>query len=639
MASLALYLKWRPRRFEDVVGQEHVTHTLKNAMRGGRIAHAYLFTGPRGTGKTTMARLLAKAVNCMDEDVSNRPCDRCHICQSINEGRLLDLIEMDAASHTGVDNVREAIRDKVGFRPSEARYKVYVIDEVHMLSTSAFNALLKTLEEPPGHVIFVLATTEPHRLLPTIVSRCQRFDFRRIPLSALVARLRHIADGEGIRISDGALQFIGRTSTGSARDAVSLLDQLTAYGDDEITVERLRAVLGYSDSDIVHQLVTHLCAHEIGPGLGIIQRAVEQGVEMRQFAQQVVDYSRGVLLVRVGGDLAADSSALDVDERTWARMQDLARQFSVRDLLRAIKLFNQAQLELRSSDQSQLALELAFVEAAMAEEKPPLVTSTPATVHSVQEARPGSSGAGSPGAAESVLQREPDISAQDVRLHPMGPQDAKRPRAKRSVGASPPPAAPPKSPSTVSKSETVIQQDVPELELEPGGVAPEYIERMRGEISSFLRAASPLGRTADGFFGSVFAIGQIRVVGGNQVLLGLPQNVFSKVTDGINQIVQEALCSVLGKACQVRFVEKETLAGYAIESRVAAETEPDAISAAEPVAATVEASAKEEVEVDEEDSQAVASDPYLEAVSDPVIQDLVSRGGQVTGVQMLAEDK
>ena len=629
MTSLALYLKWRPRRFEDVVGQEHVTHTLKNAMRGGRIAHAYLFTGPRGTGKTTMARLLAKAVNCLDDDLSNRPCDRCHICQSINEGRLLDLIEMDAASHTGVDNVREAIRDKVGFRPNEARYKVYVIDEVHMLSTSAFNALLKTLEEPPEHVIFVLATTEPHRLLPTIVSRCQRFDFRRIPLSALVARLRQIADSEGIRISDGALQFIARTSTGSARDAISLLDQLTAYGDDEITVERLRAVLGYSDSDMVHQLVTHLCAHEMGPGLGLIQRAVEQGVEMRQFAQQVVDYARGVLLVRVGGDLAADSLALDVDERTWARMQELAQQFPVRDLLRAIKLFNQAQVELRSSDQSQLALELAFVEAAMAEEKTSLVASAPAAVHSVQEARPVSSSAKSPGAAKGVLQREPDTS----------PQDAKRPRAKRSVGASPPPAAPPKSPSAVPESETVVRQGVPELEPEPGGVAPEYIERMRAEISSFLRAAGPLGRTADGFFGSVFAIGQIRVVGGSQVLLGLPQNVFSKVTDSINQTVQEALCSVLGKACQVQFVEKGSLAGYAMEPPVAQVREPDAPSVAGPVDATVGVSHRQAIEVDEKEGQAVLSDPYLEAVSDPVIQDLVSRGGQVTDVQMLAEDK
>jgi DNA polymerase III subunit gamma/tau len=602
MTSLALYLKWRPRRFEDVVGQEHITRTLKNAMRGGRIAHAYLFTGPRGTGKTTMARLLAKAVNCLDEDVSNRPCDRCHICRSVNEGRLLDLIEMDAASHTGVDNVREAIRDKVGFRPSEARYKVYVIDEVHMLSTSAFNALLKTLEEPPQHVIFVLATTEPHRLLPTIVSRCQRFDFRRIPLSALVARLRHIADGEGIHISDGALQFIARTSTGSARDAISLLDQLTAYGDDEITVERLRAVLGYSDSEIVYQLVTHLCAHEIGPGLGIIQRAVEQGVEMRQFAQQIVDYARGVLLVRVGGELAADSLALDVDERTWTRMQDLARQFPVRDLLQAIKLFNQAQLELRSSDQSQLALELAFVEAAMSQEKPSPVTSTSAPVHSVQEARPVSSGAGSP-----------------------------------------PPAAPPKASSAVSKGETVIQPAVPEPERAPGGVAPEYIERMRAEVSSFLRAAGPSGRTADGFFGSVFAIGQIKVVGGNQVLLGLPQNVFDKVTDGINQMVQEALCSVLGKACQVRFVEKGALAGYAMEPRVTLDTEPGTISVATPiaapVAAPVEGSIEGGIEVDEKDAQAVVSDPYLEAVSDPVIQDLVSRGGQVTGVQMLAEDE
>ena len=633
MASLALYLKWRPRRFEDVVGQEHVTHTLKNAMRGGRIAHAYLFTGPRGTGKTTMARLLAKAVNCMDEDVANRPCDRCHICQSINEGRLLDLIEMDAASHTGVDNVREAIRDKVGFRPSEARYKVYVIDEVHMLSTSAFNALLKTLEEPPEHVIFVLATTEPHRLLPTIVSRCQRFDFRRIPVSALVARLRHIAGHEGIQISDGALQFIARTSTGSARDAISLLDQLTAYGDQEITVERLHAVLGYSDSEIVHQLVTHLCAHEIGPGLGIIQRAVEQGAEMRQFAHQVVDYVRAVLLVRVGGDLSADLAALDVDERTRARVQDLARQFPVRDLLRAIKLFNQAQLELRSSDQSQLALELAFVEAALSEAQPATAHTATAHTGTVQPAGEEKS---------AVADAPPPVSSQSP------PQRVRRPKAarpKRGAGGSPPPAAPPRASSSALEAETTVQQVSNKPESEPDSLAPEYIQRMQAEISGALRAEGALGKNADGLFRSVFVIGDIQVINGKEILLGLPPNVLQRVSGDINQMVGRVIGSVLGKPCTVRFVEKGTLPERRAESSAPSKPAIDepAPGPADPAMVSVE-----DVETDSGMSQSAARqvaaqsagpDPYQEAASDPVVQDLISRGGQVTDVQMLAEDK
>jgi DNA polymerase-3 subunit gamma/tau len=363
MASTALYLKWRPQRFEDVVGQEHVTQTLKNALRGGRIAHAYLFTGPRGTGKTTMARLLAKAVNCLDEDVAQRPCNRCHICQAISEGRLLDLIEMDAASHTGVDNVREAIRDKVGFRPSEARYKVYVIDEVHMLSTSAFNALLKTLEEPPEHVIFCLATTEPHKVLPTIVSRCQRFDFRRIPRAAMVARLRLIAEQEGIQIDDEALGFVVQSATGSARDAISLLDQLTAYGDERITLERLRSVLGLSDIELIYQLASCMVAHEVGRGLDVINQAVEQGADVRQFSQQVIEYLRAGLLVHVGGSTAA----AEMDARTRTELDALVGQCSSHELLRAIQLFNRARLDLRGSEQGQLALELAFVEAALGE--------------------------------------------------------------------------------------------------------------------------------------------------------------------------------------------------------------------------------------------------------------------------------
>src|SRR5512139_3622310 len=221
----ALYRKWRPQTFDEVSGQEHVLHTLRNAIGSGRIAHAYLFSGPRGTGKTTMARLLAKAVNCLNPDPSARPDNTCAICTAITEGRLLDLIELDAASNRGIDEIRD-LRDKINFAPGQARYKVYIIDEVHMLTEPAFNALLKTLEEPPPHVIFILVTTDPHKIPATITSRCQRFDFRRIPLQVSVDRLAYIVMQEGLRAEPAALELIARQGTGAMRDAISLLDQL-----------------------------------------------------------------------------------------------------------------------------------------------------------------------------------------------------------------------------------------------------------------------------------------------------------------------------------------------------------------------------------------------------------------------------
>src|SRR5512146_22591 len=243
MSGQALYRKWRSQTFDEIIAQEHVTRTLQNALRGGRVSHAYLFTGPRGTGKTSTARILAKALNCLAEDPAARPCNQCSICVGITEGRQLDLIEIDAASNRGIDEIRE-LRDKIGFRPSEARYKVYIIDEVHMLTKEAFNALLKTLEAPPPHAIFVLATTEPDRVPETVRSRCQRFDFRRVPTQKIAQHLGRILEAEGSRAAPEALLAIARRATGSMRDAISLLDQLLSYGDEVIGLARVESVLG-----------------------------------------------------------------------------------------------------------------------------------------------------------------------------------------------------------------------------------------------------------------------------------------------------------------------------------------------------------------------------------------------------------
>ncbi|MEW5960665.1 MAG: DNA polymerase III subunit gamma/tau, partial [Chloroflexota bacterium] len=362
MASQALYRKWRSQTFDEVIGQEHVTRTLLNALKLGRIVHAYLFTGPRGTGKTSTARLLAKAVNCLAEAVEDRPCNHCAICRAVNEGRLLDLIEIDAASNTGVDDIRD-LRDKVGFRPGEARIKIYIIDEVHMLSKSAFNALLKTLEEPPGHVIFVLATTEPEKIPPTITSRCQRFDFKRIKLADIAQRLAYILSQEGLQAEPEALEYIARQGSGSMRDAISLLDQLTAYGSDTITLELVRRVLGAVASQAVTELVDAWLGQNMAAGLDVINRLVDDGADPRQFAHEIVEYLRALMLVKLGNG----AHLLNLPEDTLAAMQQQANRTEGAAIVRAATLFNNALVEIRSGllDIPQLPLELAFVEATI----------------------------------------------------------------------------------------------------------------------------------------------------------------------------------------------------------------------------------------------------------------------------------
>ncbi len=353
----ALYLKWRPQTFDDIIGQAHIVQTLRYALRSGHIHHAYLLAGPRGTGKTTTARLIAKAVNCRAEP-EVRPCNECEICRAISEGRLMDLMEIDAASNTGVDNIRDLL-EKVEFRPTQAEYKVYVIDEVHMLSTAAFNALLKTLEEPPEHVIFVLATTEVHRIPETILSRCQRFEFRRIPLQAIADRLARIAKAESIEIEPEALELIARTATGSMRDAISLFDQMAAGG--SITADYVRLMLGAERREVVRTLLRAWLDKDMSQGLEVINHAVDGGADPRQLARQTADFMRGLLVTRLGaGNTWQDPTA---DERPI--FDEMARNADPNRLVKAVRLFSEVASQRRTGWQPQLPLELAFVEATL----------------------------------------------------------------------------------------------------------------------------------------------------------------------------------------------------------------------------------------------------------------------------------
>ena len=346
--------------------------TLRNAIAADRVGHAFLFAGPRGTGKTTLARLLAKAVNCLNEDKTKRPCNECDHCKAVSDNRFMDLIEIDAASQTGVEDVRD-LRDKINFSPTQGKFKIYIIDEVHMFSTSAFNALLKTLEEPPPHAIFVLATTEIHKIPATVLSRCQRHEFRRVPVDEIVGMLKTIVAAENLKADDDALALIARQSAGGMRDAISLLDQLSSTGD-TITIELAQTVLGTATSQTVLELVASISELNPGRGLEAIHRALDGGADPRALARQIVDYLRGLMLIQMGNE-----SQVETTKDIKAKMTEHASAFTPADVLRMMRIFNEAATDSRGSWQPSLSLELAFAETLEppAESAPAAVASTP----------------------------------------------------------------------------------------------------------------------------------------------------------------------------------------------------------------------------------------------------------------------
>ncbi len=537
MASQVFYRKWRPQTFAEVVGQEPTTRTLINALTSGRVSHAYLFCGPRGTGKTSTGRILAKAVNCLTNG-QGEPCNTCIMCQAVTEGKALDVIEIDAASNRGIDDIRE-LRERVNYAPNQARYKVYIIDEVHMLSKDAANALLKTLEEPPPHVIFVLATTEAHKVLPTMLSRCQRFNFRRLSRDDVVSKLTRICQAENIDIDPEGLQLIAKSTTGSLRDAENLLEQLTTYYGSRIELQQIQSTLGITGDWRIKELVKHIVNGDVSAGITTLASVNSDGLDLKQFNRELVEYLRGLLLIKTGSTDAIDLTADDLSE-----LKDLAAQVSLSQILRAVKLFGQ--LELGFDSYSTLPLELALVDCAL----PPAEEEKTATPQTDYELRQPVSAAAKP-APKPVTPQPPPVkpeppAAQAEPVTAIEPEPVATPEA----AVEPEPAATPEAavePEPVATPEAAI-------EPEPGSEVERLIQNWRRIIEEAppnLKKTTALAilRSAD--------VRPVAIEADTVVLCSKFDFFIEQIEKPENQrVAVQIISSFLGRPCRVRCIHK-----------------------------------------------------------------------------------
>lgn len=511
-ATTSLYRKYRPQSFgeEDLVGQEHAVKVLRNAIILGRVAHAYLFSGPRGTGKTTTARVLAKAVNCLHDDPLQRPCNACVNCLAINAGATPDIVEIDAASNRGIDDIRD-LRERVRYAPAQMPSKFYIIDEAHQITGAAANAFLKTLEEPPGHARFILATTDPEELLPTIVSRCQRLEFRRIGADVMVGHLRRIAMLESIAIEDEALRAIARQATGSLRDALGLLEQLAisrgdeVTGDDALPISALdvQAALGLSRNDRVEGLAAALSRHAAGDALRIVSEAIEAGEDPRQLNRQLVRYLRLLLLERTGAPADADQVA-----------RELAATFSLEELARLALRFSEIDFSIKHSPYPQLPLEVALVEATV-----------------------------EPRVADQPLRTSPALAHPEPA--PRGP--SLRDRVRGASAVQEPPTAPPTSSSTIAPITPIRPETAngAERSRRPGAPASAEVERIV-ELWPQVRAdVKALNRRIEALLSEVDPVS----VSGNAITLAVPYPFHRDKlnTDEVREILSGVLSRHLGR--------------------------------------------------------------------------------------------
>lgn len=367
MAYLSLFRKYRPSNFEEIIGQEHIITTLKNALDNKKITHAYLFCGPRGTGKTTSARIFAKALNC-EKGITSTPCNKCDMCLSINKGSSLDIIELDAASNTQVDKVREFIIQKVNFSPTSGRYKVYIIDEVHKLSDASFNALLKTLEEPPSHTVFILATTHPHELLPTILSRCQRFNFKRLSLAEIILQLRRVSKNEKIDIEEGALSLIAQSSEGSMRDSIVILEQLASYAGDEIKHSHIYELLGLTDSGLLFDISNIFAENNTLKSLEILEEIINKGFDIEKLCKDMIEFYRRILITKISGS----KNFIEFGEDYVKKLEEQTIRYSAARIMNILKILIELKSRLKDTSVNRTLWEMAMVKITKLEAEPSL---------------------------------------------------------------------------------------------------------------------------------------------------------------------------------------------------------------------------------------------------------------------------
>jgi DNA polymerase-3 subunit gamma/tau len=598
--SRSLYRKYRPRSFEpaELVGQEHIARTLRNAVGLSRVAHAYLFCGPRGTGKTSTARLLAKAVNCLHVDPWSRPCNACTACEAINAGTAVDIIEIDAASNRGVDDVRD-LREKVKYAPSQLRVKFYIIDEAHQLTRDAVNAFLKTLEEPPPHVAFVLATTEPDKLPDTVASRCQRFDFHRIPLSSMLARLRWVCQQEEIEIDDDALVLIAQQATGSLRDALGLLERMalfaeSAAGREKITAEALRQSLGLSRDERLAELVDAVARRDAGAALRTLAQAVEDGQDMQQFSRQVTAYLRALLHLRAGGsgDLAGPIA------------REQAQQFSLAELATLLRIYSGLELALpRSGLDPQLPLELATVEAVLRLGSEAATLATPARdaidarspAQPVTASRPARApepapATARPGGIPAASPGEPGSGRQAHTGVPTVPATEAHSAAN---GAVPGEAAATRTSSAIPATETALLERL----IASWAQIRREVKASRSQTAALLTSADPARVTGD------------------EVYLVSPYEFHrSKLNEeGHRAVVESVLSRYLGQACRVRCVAPEEVPATTPSPAGTHPQHPDPATLASPPEAAPESQAAHHARSPEDEARLHAASSIFDA--------------------------